>query len=330
VSRAINRPETVADETRLKVKKAMDSLNYKPSAAARVLARGKNGVIGFLTQAGYNVSYLLGLLVEGINQPLLTEDYLLSVATIRGNEDIDDFAKSPLLRQHTCDGFVLNVPGSTGNLMAFCNRLRVPCVLINPATLQSHDSVTPADQQNAEKAVNYLVAKGHRRIAYLTERADRHLPSTENRERGYEIAMYRAGLQPYPLFNKRFEISGMTPEVRLENALRQTRERLDGWLSQPQPPTAILTYNADTAINVMQIAYERRWFIPEQFSVMSCDHAVILDHSPLPITAMNLDHRKIGEQATKMLLEKIDSPDEKIPTRYIEGTVIEGKSVASI
>ncbi len=48
VSRVINNAPTVRQSSRDKVMKAIEELNYQPSAAARSLAKGKTNVIGLI------------------------------------------------------------------------------------------------------------------------------------------------------------------------------------------------------------------------------------------------------------------------------------------
>ncbi len=166
VSRAINRPEVVAPETRQKIEQAMTSLNYRPSAAARGLARGKNGVVGLMTLTEAYTSHIFGSIVEGISSVLTEQDYVLSIAPFTALSTIEDLEKSPMIRQHTCDGLILKVDWTDAKTIRFLNRLTLPYILVNPGIVQKHDCIVPDDQFAAELAVNYLVSKGHRRIAY--------------------------------------------------------------------------------------------------------------------------------------------------------------------
>ncbi len=349
VSRAINKPGTVSPDTRRKVELAMASLNYKPSAAARILASGKNGVIGLMAHAEKYTSHRFGLLVEGITEVLAAEDYLFNVATLPPGRPVQEMEKSPLIKQHSCDGLLNHIDCAVGDLQNLIKKITVPCIHINPGTPERFDCVFPDDQGAAELAVNYLLSRGHRRIAFLTGSVAGHLPSLEARERGYEIAMYRAGLKPFPGFNARLAAAeGFEPQIQLLDPVRDARQikalrkekynqrmaelnrLLDEWLGRPEPPTAVVTYDADGAISLLHAFYLKRWFVPDAISLIACDDEIPLERSVLPVTAVDLNRNTMGERATRMLLEKIAHPEKRIPSEHIEGTLIERMSVAAI
>lgn len=327
VSRTINRSQAVAPETRLKIEQAMASLNYRPSAAARILARGKNGVIGLITHSEYFTAHRMGLIVGGIAQVLDQENFLLSIAAMKSGITVGDLEKSPLIRQHSCDGLLICFDQVDGDLIEFCRRLTVPYILINPPFEQAYDCILPDDQATAELAVNYLVAKGHRRIAYLSGSPNGHMPSIIARQRGYEMVMYRSGLQPWPGFDEQ-----VNWQSTYEERQKQVTDRLLAWCSGAHPATAILTYAVDGAVRVARAAYLQKWFIPERLSLMSCDDEIPLKQAMMPIHAIDLDRTRISIEAVRMLLEKMADPGKKIPTRYIKGRLVERDrfSVAAI
>jgi DNA-binding LacI/PurR family transcriptional regulator len=327
VSRAINKPETVALETRTKIKRIMDSLNYKPSAFARGLVRGRSRVIGLLAHGERAISQKFGLLIEGLSEIAGADDYLLSIDAVPFPESVARLDKSPLIRQHACDGLIISLNLPPMDLLAFSRQLTIPHVLVNPGLPQSNDCVMPDDQSAAELAVQYLVAKGHRRIAYLTGSTDH--ASVKARERGYEMAMFRAGLSPMPLFNEPLPKLPFEVNERIRLRMLEINRRVDCWLDQPEPATAILTYDAGGAVHTSQALYLRGWPIPGRVSLMACDDELTLDRAALPITAVNLDRTEMGRQAARMLLEKIARPEKQIPSFLVKGVLVERKSVNS-
>ncbi len=58
VSNALNAPERVAEETRLKVVEAADRLGYRPNRAARTLPKGRSFTIGYCIPAGRDGFFL--------------------------------------------------------------------------------------------------------------------------------------------------------------------------------------------------------------------------------------------------------------------------------
>ncbi len=165
VSRYLNNPQLLSDETRKKVKKAVEVLNYRPSAAARGLVNGKLKIIGFITDIdkSSNQAEYMTAVAEG----LMKEKYCLSVSTIPMWTKISEIEKTPFFLQNHVDGFIFNTEYLMGDIRSFCTTFRVPSVFINASEYYPYDCVMPVDISDAEKAVNYLYEKGHRRIAYL-------------------------------------------------------------------------------------------------------------------------------------------------------------------
>jgi DNA-binding LacI/PurR family transcriptional regulator len=328
VSRAINNPAAVSKTTLVKIEKAMASLNYKPSALARGLVRGRNGVIGLLATQDDFTAHRFGMVVEGISEVLNTEEYLLTITTHLPKVPLEKWENSSLVKQHSCDGLILDLGLSVEDLTAFRKKLTVPHVLVNPTAYQTHDSVMFNDQSAAELAVRYLVSRGHRRIAYLTSGSTH--ASGEARERGYEIAMYRAGLVPMPFFNQRPPALPTEREAKYQARLHYMGQYMEKWLNDSEPATAVLTYDASTAIHISHLAYLKNWKIPAAFSLLACDDENPLERAALPITAVCLGRAEMGTRACRMLLEKIADPDKQIPTHFVEGKLVERQSVAQV
>ncbi|MFE6159308.1 LacI family DNA-binding transcriptional regulator, partial [Streptomyces sp. NPDC056486] len=75
-SRALQRPELVAESTRLRVREAADRLGFHPNAAARALTTGRTGLIGLIVPTLSNPFF--APLVMGAQQAAEeTESHLL-------------------------------------------------------------------------------------------------------------------------------------------------------------------------------------------------------------------------------------------------------------
>jgi DNA-binding LacI/PurR family transcriptional regulator len=131
---------------------------------------------------------------------------------------------------------------------------------------------------------------------------------------GYEMTMYRNNLKPV--------IKTLTPKGTPTSREEQTQDLanlLDPLLNEPDPPTALVTYDADFAVRLTWLAYDRHWRLPEKFSVVSCDTSQNLSRLSPRITAMNNQLDVIGSEAVRMLLKKIESPHTPQPSRYVKG-----------
>ncbi len=322
VSRALTDPKSVKGDTLRKIQEAMNTLKYRPSAFGRGLVSGRQGVIGMITDTQvYN--HRRDGLIDGIDGRI-NSHYWLGTSSVQRAVTEEDLEKLPLVSQHTCDGFVFNIESSKQDLGAFCRKHSLPAIFVNPVKSIAHDSVVLDDQSTAQDAVKYLVSKGHKRIAYLTGVGHTHDFSLRKRENGYELAMLRAGLELIPHFIDRlvWEIG----EERIDAVERRVKE----WLSLDEPPTVILAYDYNLAMDLMRASYKNNWVIPDVISVMSCDDAPFLNDVVVPITAMHTDWDVVGKDAVEMLLKKIVRPDDEIENMVVKSHVIERQSVVKL
>lgn len=355
VSRVINNPEMVHEETRQKVQQAIKVLNYRPWSQARSLATNRLETIGLITDAlAYQRSSRHADLVEGVVDALSEAQYSLAMATV-SRQPAEKAAEEhlmqiPIVRRHRCDGLIFNLESADQDILRASTHLGVPCIWVNPAFYSHYDCVIPDDQDIAEKAVNYLISRGHHRIAYLNTTSGHQL-SLERRQRGYEMAMLRAKLEPMALFDQvlndeRFDEAlfrrlatnpqhlsepGFDPlrfelQCHHEISLEAIRERVTIWLKEPNPPTAIVTYSSEIASSVGQVAYRENWRIPDRFSLVSCDDGVSLEEWAVPITAVSTNRRLCGRRAVEMLFKKIQN-DDSLPTIQVKGELIVRESV---
>jgi LacI family transcriptional regulator len=334
VSRTINKPQTVAPATRQRVYDAMNALNYRPSASAQGLARGKSGAIGFLTSLDMSHARRFGFLVDGIVSNLPEEKHLLNIGYVPHTADLteEDILRSQLMSKQYCDGIIIHLPHFKGDMSKIYRHVSCPYVNINPAVPQPTNCILPDDRATSQKAVDYLISRGHRRIAYFYGSTMRlsHI-FTQIRYEGYIVSMSRAGLQPVERSDEPIiSLETGTYDVKKAHRYSLIEERLESWLNSDDPVTAIVTQDSGLANNVAEIAYRREWRIPERFSLVSCDDIHIGYNAAMPITAVDLNLLYIGAEAARMMLKRLSDPGTPTPSVTVPCRLRVRKSVADI
>jgi DNA-binding LacI/PurR family transcriptional regulator len=203
VSRALNRPEMVNAETLRKVMKAISDLNYRPWSQARSLSMKRHETIGLITDLSQELSAHHVELIEGMIAALTEKNHAFTMASVLRDTSLKQLLELPIVQRHSCDGFIINLE-STDRNMNLAAQLDVPCIWINPSFYAPSDCIFPDDLEIAKTATKYLISKGHKNIAYLSEESHTHFHSIEQRYRGYETAMFEAELSPMPLSDKRY------------------------------------------------------------------------------------------------------------------------------
>jgi len=193
-------------------------------------------------------------------------------------------------------------------------------------------SVTADDYQGAKLAVQYLLTKGHRRIACLMEQ-DPILP--RRRLAGYQDALYEADIKADQNSIR------LAPSLRNEE-LSQSRTQLyiawgkeqmkkwlnDGWSSTKC--TAIFVQNDGAAIGVMQALQEEGIQVPQQVSVIGFDGTQLCDCVSPSLCAVQVPLAQISTKAVEVLNQQIQHGAQDAQSIVFPLQIREGASVAII
>jgi LacI family transcriptional regulator len=294
VSRVLNNTGYFAAETRTRVMKAAEDLNYHPSLRAKGLRQKRSNTIGLLIPNLLNAYYTA--LADAISQLITTSGYQLLLSSTRD----DPILEQATLRQmigHDVDG-LLWVPtvGDKKTVDVLLNQ-NIPCVsIIRRVDGDRLDTILFEDFAGSYAAVQYLLQLGHKRIGFIG--GDISYNSNNNRWLGYRKAMEDAG-------------------VALDPTLVKIGTVRDAWgsiatgelLGMPDPPTA--TFAASNAImpGVMKMLLQHEVEVPKEMSLICFDDLDWFTFSNPSISAISISHKRIAEAAVELLLQRIENPD---------------------
>ena len=250
VSRVLNSEPNVRSETRARVLKLVEELNYHPSLSARSLAGRSSNLIGLIYQ-NPSANYVVDL-QKGALERCHTRGYRLLVHPCEGNDlsSVRDLAG--LVLESHLDGVVLAPPLSDSTeVLAELQKHRIRFVRIAPTVdLDAYSCVFMNDVAAAREMTEYLIALGHERIGFINGPAGH--PVTEQRYLGYTLALRSHGLDVDPQLVDRGEFtfdSGLAAARRL--------------LSRATRPTAVFASNDDMAAGTIMAAHEMGLTIPQ-------------------------------------------------------------------
>jgi LacI family transcriptional regulator len=189
VSRALQDDARISLKTRKRIAAIAEELGYTPNAMARSLVTRKSGVIGYVIGQTENLFYQEQ--VERISRVASDRGVHLMLFQIPLGGDLAQ--QVPSMLQYRLDGCIIiaSVPMSPESI-ATCARYRMPVVLLNRlATGSSASSVFCANVDGARRVAEFLVAGGHRRIAFVGGRPDS--PISHDREAGFVAGLAAAG-----------------------------------------------------------------------------------------------------------------------------------------
>lgn len=305
VSRMLNAPDKVNAETRARILAAIDALGFVPKAEARARALRQTGRIGVITPFFTAPSFVQRL--RGIASALAKENYELVIYTVESVAHLENYFASIPLTGNLDGLIIMSLPISDANAA----RLNVPTVLIEYPN-ETLSCVEIDDQSGGRIAGEYLVKKGHRRIAFLgdTDLPEYAIHPVSQRLLGFRQALSEAGLALPEHFVR---LAPYTQE--------QTRQVAAELLSLPQPPTAIFAATDFQALGVLKAARQLKIRVPEQLAVVGFDDLDLAEYADLTTVRQHLDES--GRLAVEMLLGRISDPQRPVQHIHLPLTLVE-------
>ncbi|MGH8216809.1 MAG: LacI family DNA-binding transcriptional regulator [Rhodanobacteraceae bacterium] len=298
VSRVVNGERSVRQETRQRVSRAIEQLDYRPNLLARGLSGSHAYTIG-LVYDNPNAYYIMAM-QQGALAACDALHFGLQIrpcdSSARGMaEELRDFASRSRL-----SGLVLTTPVSerTASLRRLAT-YGIPFVRILSAARDprgAFPSIYVDDRDAAYAITSHLLQLGHVRIGFLRG-GKRHHASAE-RLRGYQDALLDYGVA----LLKELMVDG---DYVFDDGFRGARRLFD----LAEPPTAIFGCNDEIAAGALAAAQSTGLQVPYDVSIAGFEDSPFSRHSWPPLTTARQRADVIVERATRMLIARIGGED---------------------
>lgn len=186
VSRAFNKPETVAPSTRKRILEAAERLDYRPNSLGKNLVTGRSHLVGLVVPDIGTTLY--GEMVKGVEDELAGTGLQVVLASTRDDDELEleREAVSGLV-QHSVDaGIVIN------SRLGLGSAFHGDWVHISPESLEYTLRVELDNHAGARLAVRHLLETGRRDVRRLAG----ILREGREREQGWRDELLSAGLRP--------------------------------------------------------------------------------------------------------------------------------------
>src|SRR3954464_11003688 len=311
VSHVINGTRPASERTRRSVLAAIERTGYRPNTLARALARGG-------TQS-------LGLAISGLSNPYFM-DVVAAVEAAAGRAGhtllLGDTREDPehelrivrALAERQVDGLLLAPSvGARERALAYLEQAGTPVVLLDRFLDVPLDQVGCDNEQPTARLVEHLVELGHRRIAMAI--GIRGLSTTEERVRGYTLALERAGL-------------AFDPALLAEGGSQrdQARAAMHALLDLPEPPTAVVSGNNFMTIGLLRAINERGLQVPDDLALVAFDDFEWADLFAPRLTVIRQPTAAIGHRAVQLLLDRLAAPPRPPRTERLDAMFVHRNS----
>lgn len=294
VSNVLNRPDRVSPATRAKVEQSIDELSFVPSGPARQLRAGSISTVGAVVLDIANPFFTE--VARGIEDRLAEDDYTLMLAS----SDEDPARESRYLRlfeEHGVRGIMVTPATSDLSHLDALSARGVDVVLLDWTVSERHPAPYPSvavdDVVGAGMAVQHLLDRGHRRIAFLN--GPPSIRQCVDRRMGAVQAVRAAGLDPATALVE-VEVSALNAD----GGAAGVRHLLE----DDAKPTALFCANDFTALGALRELREQGIAVPGDMAVVGYDDVPFAAMLGTPLTSVRQPTHLLGYTAAALLLDR--------------------------
>lgn len=290
VSRVINKVDVVNEETKKKVLEAIDKLSYSPNIVAQSLKTNRSKSIGILVPDISSQVY--PEIVRGAEDAANIYDY--SIILCNSDFDIEKEKKYiKVLKEKMVDGLLYMSSSLDPEILQYIQDIKMKTVLVETTEDEKVlPSVTIDNRQAAKDAVNLLLSKGLKRIAYIGIKKDKK-NAWARRYYGYEDALREAGIEADPELTYYGDLKAQTGYKGINSILE--KNKVD----------AVFCGSDEIAMGVINGLRDQNIRVPEDVSVMGFNDIYEASIFYPKITTVAQPLYDMGSSSMRILIKKL-------------------------
>jgi LacI family transcriptional regulator len=308
--------KAISSETKERILRAAQELNYRPNFFARSLRQQRTFMVAMVlpeVSEGYGASIL-----RGIEDHLLHQRYLYFVVSHRGKPDLVANYTRVLIERGVEGLICINTSLSTP--------LSVPVVSISEQNKLCGVTNVSIDNRKAVRiAVEHLVKLGHKRIAFF--KGHPGSADTENRWDAVCKASHDFGIEVRPELTVQLqgEHGGEDPSTPDEGYVFGKK-----LMGRKQRFTALVAFNDMSAIGAMRAFQDHGLRVPGDVSIIGFDDIQAASFQNPRLTTVRQPMRQMGEIAATTLLKRIAFPTEEVKDIKLQPELVVRESTARV
>lgn len=277
-----------------------------------------NRTIGVITT--YISDYIFPSIIRGIEARLNEDNYSLLLAST--NNDVAQEKKAlEMMLSYGVDGLIIEPTKSNlynPNIAYYLTfkEQDVPFIMINAYYEELEVPFFCLDDvQSSYLATKELIDNGHTQIGIIAKMDDLQ---GKYRMKGYIKALGEAKLRFHPEQVLSFYTETKQDlSTNLENFLTDNRDRL----------TAIVCYNDEVGLEVVQVSRQLGISVPEDLSVIGQDNSYIAKNANIKLTTLTHPQEQMGRDAADWVIKKLQGKKDLRNQTYYQPELIKGETV---
>ena len=306
VSRVLSNNPKISDETKERVNEAIKKLNYKPNAIARSLANNKTRILGVVVPSEADDLLMNPFFInamKGMSVYAQSKSYYITYAFSKDENSELDIMKE-ITNANLVEGVILLRVKEDDKSIKYLNNISFPFVAIGRP--EETNDVLWVDNDNFHamyNVVNKIIHKGHKKIGFIG--AMETLNMSRDRLKGYKMAL---------------EVNGINYENNLVIHTNSFNEDAGydaaNKLLENSNVSAIVTTDDLIAFGVRKLLNEKEM---NGISLVGFNDIQLAQYQNPPLASVNINADKLGYNAAKLLIEKLEEIKTK-NTHYIVNT----------
>jgi len=292
VSNVLNRPELVAPETRERVLRSIESLDFVRNESARALRAGSTRTIGLVVLDVAN-PYFTDV-ARGVEQVADENDMVVTLCNSAEDTKREDRHLQHLEEQRVRGVLITPVTEQCPRLEPMIAR-GIPGVLVDRGSGQPNRcSVAVDDRMGGRLAGAHLIDQGHRRLGFvggpmsIRQVSDRHAGTRDAIEATKGLPRLRL-----------FEQASLSIQCG-----REAGQQFDG-LSERRRPTAVFCANDLLALGFLQEMTRQGLRVPHDIAIVGYDDIVYAGAAAIALSSVRQPREQLGRAAAELLIEEI-------------------------
>jgi LacI family transcriptional regulator len=301
VSKALRNHPDISEETRERVLRRVEELNYRPNLAARALVTGKTHLMGLVVPD--LVHSFFSQIANAISKALREHRYSLVITSSQEDPELERLEIDQLLAQGVDCLFIATTQLTLESFLRI-EEQETPYILMDrklPELVANFVGVD--DECVGYLATKHLVEIGCRRIAHI---GIPYLSPALGRLEGYRRALRHYGVQvpaEYVITRPHGDDAGDTTGYDLMKKLLGLRPL----------PDAVFCHNDPMALGAMKAILGAGLRIPEDIAIIGCGNVGYSDCLRAPLTTIDQDCEGIGERAARLAFDLLESQTHPEP-----------------
>jgi LacI family transcriptional regulator len=311
VSNVLNRPSQVSEETRQRVRNAIDMLGFIPNAQMKSGKRDPK-VIGLILPLSDNPFYTE--LQQGIEDAVSKSGLRVLAGYSREDEAIE-FQLLTAMVEAGFKGVIVTPVGPRNQVFEKFIEQNIRVGYISQTEDEPQQCSVSIDQvRGGYIGLEYLHSLGHRKILWISGPAHHH--QSNQRFVGISLAAKELEVELLTMSSPSLDfISGeqIAPEI----------------LALPEMPDAIFAGNDALALGIINVLLKDGVKVPEQVSILGFDNVTYAESALVPLSTVSQTPYQLGYTMGEQLMRELEADRDHLHQHVVfQPQIIERESTA--